>query len=92
MLLKVLVYGYIYNIYSNRKIEEAVSLNINFMWLTYDEYNNQYICPIGEPMKHIDWTIEETKYGYPRVIDKYKASNCEGCFCMEPVIGRKMIA
>ena len=33
MLLKVLVYGYINNIYSSRKIEEAVSQNINFMWL-----------------------------------------------------------
>ena len=31
-------------------------------------------------MEHIGWTIEETKAGYPRVIDKYKASNCNGCF------------
>jgi len=34
MLLKVLVYGYINNIYSSRKIEEAVSQNICFMWLS----------------------------------------------------------
>src|SRR6201991_1127087 len=33
MLLKVLVYAYINNIYSSRKIEEAVSQNIYFMWL-----------------------------------------------------------
>lgn len=33
MLLKVLVYGYINNIYSSRKIEEAVCSNIHFMWL-----------------------------------------------------------
>lgn len=33
MLLKVLVYAYINNIYSSRKIEEAVAQNINFMWL-----------------------------------------------------------
>ncbi len=31
MLLKVLVYAYINNIYSSRKIEEAVSQNINFI-------------------------------------------------------------
>ncbi len=31
MLLKVLVYAYINNLYSSRKIEEAVSQNINFM-------------------------------------------------------------
>lgn len=34
MLLKVLVYGYINNIYSSRKIEEAVGQNICFMWLS----------------------------------------------------------
>lgn len=33
MLLKVLVYAYINNIYSSRKIEEAVASNIFFMWL-----------------------------------------------------------
>jgi transposase len=33
MLLKVLVYGYLCNIYSSRKIEAAVKENINFMWL-----------------------------------------------------------
>lgn len=34
MLLKVLVYGYINNVYSSRKIEEAVSQNIHYMWLS----------------------------------------------------------
>ena len=33
MLLKVVVYGYISNIYSSRKLEEALGQNINFMWL-----------------------------------------------------------
>lgn len=33
MLLKVLVFAYINNIYSSRKIEEAVRQNIHFMWL-----------------------------------------------------------
>ena len=33
MLLKVIVYGYINNIYSSRKIEEALQQNIHFMWL-----------------------------------------------------------
>jgi transposase len=33
MLLKVLVYAYINNIYSSRKIEEAVSNHIQYMWL-----------------------------------------------------------
>lgn len=33
MMLKILVYGYLSNIYSSRKIEQAVSSNIHFMWL-----------------------------------------------------------
>lgn len=33
MLLKVLVYGYVTNLYSSRKIETALSENIHFMWL-----------------------------------------------------------
>lgn len=34
MLLKVLVYAYLRNIYSTRKMEEAVCENIHFMWLS----------------------------------------------------------
>ena len=33
MLLKVLVFGYINNIYSSRRMEEALGQNIHFMWL-----------------------------------------------------------
>jgi transposase len=34
MLLKVLIYAYINNIYSSRKIEEALGQNILYMWLS----------------------------------------------------------
>lgn len=33
MMLKIIVYGYLSNIYTSRKIEQAVSSNIHFMWL-----------------------------------------------------------
>jgi transposase len=33
MLLKVLVFGYMNNIYSSRRLEEAIRQNIHFMWL-----------------------------------------------------------
>jgi transposase len=32
MMLKVLIYGYLTNQYSSRKIEHAVTQNIHFMW------------------------------------------------------------
>ena len=34
MLLKVLIYGYLRNIYSSRKLEQALQENIHFMWLS----------------------------------------------------------
>jgi transposase len=34
MLLKVLIYGYLSNIFSSRKLEAAVKENIHFMWLS----------------------------------------------------------
>lgn len=42
MLLKVLVYGYLSNVYSSRKLEVACKENINFMWLSgmsYPDHN-----------------------------------------------------
>lgn len=42
MLLKVLVYGYVSNGYSSRKLETACKENINFMWLSgmsYPDHN-----------------------------------------------------
>lgn len=42
MLLKVLVYGYVSNLYSSRKLETACRENINFMWLSgmsYPDHN-----------------------------------------------------
>ena len=38
MLLKILVYGYVTNIYSSRKLEVACKENINFMWLSAMNY------------------------------------------------------
>lgn len=37
MMLKVMVYAYMDNIYSTRKIENAMRENINFMWLSANQ-------------------------------------------------------
>lgn len=34
MLLKVMVYAYLRNVYSSRKIEQALNENVHFMWLS----------------------------------------------------------
>lgn len=34
MLLKILIYGYLNNIYSSRKISQQLTENIPFMWLS----------------------------------------------------------
>mgnify|MGYP000060268103 CR=1 FL=1 len=42
LMLKVVVYGYLTNRYSSRKIEEALQQNIHFMWLSgmsYPDHN-----------------------------------------------------
>lgn len=51
--------------------------------LEYDAENNQYICPIGEPMEHTGWKIEETKTGYAQVIDRFQAKDCKSCLLNE---------
>lgn len=38
MMLKVLFYGYMNNIYSCRKIEKAMQENIHYMWLSAQQY------------------------------------------------------
>jgi transposase len=55
MLLKALVYGYMQNIYSSRKIEEAMKSNIYFIWLcgdaepdhnTINRFRGEKIAPV----------------------------------------------
>lgn len=59
MLLKVLVYAYMNNIYSSRKIEEALEQNIHFMWLSgmstpdHNTINRFRGARLAEPLKKI---------------------------------------
>lgn len=42
MLLKLLVYGYVSNVYSSRKLEASCKENIHFMWLTAMNYPDHH--------------------------------------------------
>src|SRR6201999_3359627 len=61
----------------NKRIRNKNPFSVDRM--EYDAEANQYLCPIGEPMSHIGWTITETKAGYPQVIDKFRAKDCKTC-------------
>ena len=45
MMLKVITYSYIEKIYTNRRIEKALKENINFMWLSGNEYPGSWYNP-----------------------------------------------
>ena len=47
--------------------------------LHYDAVRNQYICPMGQPMRHIGQELSTTKAGYQQTISRYQALNCQGC-------------
>lgn len=47
--------------------------------MVYDEKKNQYICPSGQPMKHVKTRTRITTTGYEQILDFYQASKCSGC-------------
>jgi len=59
MLLKVVVYGYMNNVYSSRKLEEACKSNIHFMWLAamnapdHNTINTFRSVKLQKPLKEI---------------------------------------
>lgn len=47
--------------------------------LHYNEEKDQYICPMGQPMKKVATYSKTTKSGYKQVLNRYQAQNCQGC-------------
>lgn len=47
--------------------------------LHYNALRNEYICPMGQAMKHIGTELQKTEAGFVRTIDRYQAQNCENC-------------
>lgn len=74
VFLKAVIYAYIRNIYSSRKIEDAIKIDINFIWLcgscepdhnTINRFRSQKIVPFfKEIFKQIDLLLEKNKYRF----------------------------
>ncbi len=47
--------------------------------LTYNEDENNFICPAGKVMVHLDTIERKTKSGFAQTIDRYKAKGCRSC-------------
>ena len=47
--------------------------------LHYDKDRNQYICPMGRPMRHIGDQQSTTKAGHIQNVSRFQASNCASC-------------
>lgn len=47
--------------------------------LYYNAARNEYICPMGQPMRHIGDQLSITKAGHVQTVSRYEALNCAGC-------------
>ena len=47
--------------------------------LYYNQEQDHYICPMGQPMKKIGERKRKTKSGYLQTHIAYQAQNCQGC-------------
>jgi len=47
--------------------------------LYYNQQNDTYHCPMGQPMENIGTHQKKTANGYLQTITRYQAKNCEGC-------------
>jgi transposase len=47
--------------------------------LYYNAARNQYICPMGQPMRHIGDQLSTTKAGHVQTVSRYEALTCAGC-------------
>src|SRR5512133_105830 len=75
LLLKLLVYGYLSNQYSSRKIEQATKQNIHFMWLSamsYPDHNtiNRFRSD------RLNGVLKEI---FSQIKRLYQAQDCNGC-------------
>lgn len=47
--------------------------------LFYNQQEDRYICPMGQPMRFIGTYTKETATGFKQTIKRYQACNCANC-------------
>lgn len=47
--------------------------------LYYNKEQDNYYCPMGQPMCNIGTSVKVTVTGFTQTISSYRAANCEGC-------------
>lgn len=63
--------------HQNRKLRNKNPYATNK--LIYDEHKDQYLCPVGKPMKNIGSYKSRTRNGHQQVLTRYRATKCAGC-------------
>ena len=63
--------------------------------LHYDRESDRYICPMGQPMRHIGDVKKENRAGHVSTVSRYRAQNCTGCplrsVCFKAAEGDRVI-
>jgi transposase len=63
--------------------------------LHYDRENDRYICPMGQPMRHIGDVQKQNRAGHISTVSRYRAQNCSGCplkgVCFKAAEGHRVI-
>ena len=74
MLLKIVVYAYLTNIYSGRRMASLLEENV-----FYNQEQDFYVCPMGQHMEHITDKKTVSDLGYISNTSVYRAANCSKC-------------
>lgn len=95
MLLKVIVFAYLSNTYSSRRMEAALKENIYFMWIsgmsqpdhnTLNRFRSERLKGVLKQVfgKVVELLVEQglvttCSDGYTQIYARYQAINCQGC-------------
>lgn len=72
--------GYVkYPTYEKEKTKKFKENKFHTENLDYDSQKDEYICPVGKRLQHIDTRQRITKSGYKKTVKIYESEDCSGC-------------